>query len=163
MFENGDLHKAYLGKHANELVLVSSQQVAEVYRQRGLMIPVEVSSTLQYLGDQPKPSMADMARDLAVPHQLVAQRVKKLINIGCVKRRPDPNDARRTQLVLTAKGRQQHKLLVQAMADTAVVYQTLYDEIGCDLPAMLCAAIKALKDRPLSQRFEDAFDIPQIP
>ncbi len=157
MFNVGEMHKAYLGKHANELVQVSSEQVALIYRERGLVIPVEVSSTLQYLGDNPKTSTAQIARDLAVPHQLAAQRIGKLLTLKCVNRRPDPADARRSQLALTANGKRQYELLVQAMRDTAKVYQGLYDEIGCDLPAMLRSAISALKAKPLSVRFAETF------
>ncbi|MFK7958640.1 MAG: MarR family transcriptional regulator [Lysobacterales bacterium] len=157
MFNHGEMHKAYLGKHANELVQVSSEQVAQIYRERGMVIPVEVSSTLQYLGDNPKSSTADAARDLAVPHQLAAQRIRKLITLKCVNRRADPGDARRTQLILTTKGQRQYALLVRAMQDTAQVYQGLYEEIGCDLPAMLRKAIDALRARPLSERFVETF------
>lgn len=149
------IRNAYLGKHALDLVRVTSDQVADVYVKRGIAIPVELSSTLHSLSYRDGASLTDIAVTLDLPHQLVAQRVGKLLDRGLIKRRPDPDDKRRTKLCLTRQGVEQAHRLRQCMRDMAEVYGALYDEIGCDLPAVLTAALDAIASRPLVERFAD--------
>lgn len=73
------LRKAYLGKHAQNLLFLSSGQVADVYLDRGITIPVRLSSTLQFISQQSGASLADIARALEIPHQLISQRTEKLL------------------------------------------------------------------------------------
>lgn len=144
--------KAYLGKHCFDLMTLSSEQVAEVYAQRGLLIPLEVSSTLQYVHRNEPLSVADLAKALKLPHQLASQRVEKLSKAGFVRRKPDPNDGRRFHLQLTKTGREQAERLEQCMADMARVYEEMFNEIGCDLSEMLPAATAALRSEPIAER-----------
>lgn len=153
-FDSETTRKAYLGKHCFDLLNLSSEQAAEVYLQVGLVIPLEVSSTLQYIHRQGTLSVADIAKALKLPHQLATQRVDKLANAGLVRRKPDPKDKRRFCLQLTKKGREQAELLKQCMEDIAQVYETMFKEIGCDLSKMLPAATAALKSVPIAERLE---------
>lgn len=163
-FEHSEfMRKAYLGKLASELILVASEQVERIYRQRGLTVPVETSSVLHFIGDNPGSTSAQICRALDLPHQLVGQRLKKLDKHGCLTRQGDPEDARRTLLELTPHGQDQHRRLVQTMADTAVVYSDLYREIGCELPDVLAKAIEALRQKPLSRRFAETFHDEEAP
>ena len=157
-FNNTGTNKqAFLGKSAQDLVFLSSEQVLEIYQQRNIIIAVEVSSTLQYLYQNNNSALADIATALDLPHQLVAQRTAKLLKLQLIEKHPDPQDKRRTILELTDLGRQQAELLVQCMQDMALVYGQLYQEINCDLPQKLQDAIQALKHKPLTQRFEEMF------
>ncbi len=151
-FDSNTTRKAYLGKHCLDLLTLSSDQAAEVYAQRGLAIPLEVSSTLQYLHRQGSLSVADIAKALNLPHQLASQRVEKLAKAKLVRRKADPNDKRRFQLLLTEKGREQAELLEQCMADIARIYEELFQEIGCDLSETLPAATAALQSVPIAER-----------
>ncbi len=153
----GLLQNAYLGKLAQDLLYLSSDQVLQIYLQRGLLIPVETSSTLAYLFENPDSSLSNIAVALEIPHQLAAQRVAKLIKLELVDKRPDQHDGRRTVLELSASGRQQAMLLNQCMEDMAIVYDDLYREIECDLPIKLQQAIDALKRKNLSTRFAETF------
>ena len=133
----------------------TSAQVADIYTQRGIDIPVELSSTLHSLSYRDGASLTEIAAVLDQPHQLVAQRVKKLIAQGLVVRRRDPDDKRRFELTLTENGAEQARKLRQCMRDMARVYSELYVEIGCDLPAKLVAAMEAISTRSLADRFDD--------
>ncbi len=152
------IRKAYLGKHAQELLLQSSEQVRVVYEQRGIVIPVVVSSVLHFIYTDPRTSLADISKGLKLPHQLVAQRIEKLDRLGLIEKHPDPADKRRSEFHLTSAGRQQAMRLKQCMEDTALVYSDLYDEIGCDLAQALLDAINALERKPLSARFAEKFE-----
>ncbi len=148
---------AYLGKLASQLTTVTSEQMQTIYANRGLTIPVLVSSVLHFISKHEDSSLADIARGLGLQHQLVAQRIKKLQALDLVVKDPDPLDARRTQYTLTHSGRDQAALLIKCMEDTAVVYRALFAEIECDLINALTAAIDAVKARPLPARFAEEF------
>ncbi|MFB9375239.1 MarR family winged helix-turn-helix transcriptional regulator [Algimonas porphyrae] len=146
--------QAYLGKAAHDLVRLTSDQVADIYDRRQIIIPVELSSTLHSLSLKSGSSLTEIASTLGLPHQLVAQRVRKLISLGLLERRPDATDGRRFELHLTDYGHDQADRLRVCMRDMSRVYEGLYEEIGCDLPAILGAAMKAIRDHSLVDRFE---------
>ena len=152
---NGLSQKAYLGKLAQDLLYLSSEQVLQIYTQRGLVIPVETSSTLAYLYHKQSAALSDIAGALDVPHQLAAQRVAKLLKLNLIDKQPDHQDARRSVLQLTVSGDKQAELLNHCMEDMAVVYAALYREIDCDLPVKLQLAIDALKHKNLATRFNE--------
>lgn len=149
--------KAYLGKHAQNLILTSSNQAQSVYQERGIIIPVSASSVLQFLCQNEGASLADISRALEIPHQLVAQRIEKLIKLALLKKEPDPSDKRRSGFFLTNHGTDQARRLIVCMVDMAAVYDDLYDEIGCDLAQVLLNAIKALEGNSLASRFSSKF------
>lgn len=146
-------HDAYLGKRLQDLLTLSHQQMQSVYEKRGLIISVEGSSTLQVLKPGTKLALADLARILEQPHQLVAQRIQKLVRLDLVIKQSDPLDGRRTEYVLTTHGEQQWQLLNSLMIDGIDVNRALFDEIGIDLLGGLDAAISALHTRSFAERF----------
>jgi len=148
---------AYLGKHALRLTAATSEQMQVVYSQRGIDIPLEVSSVLHYLYKNDGASLANCSKALAIKHQLCAQRVSKLMKLGLVRKQPDPEDARRTQLVLTKDGLSQAELLVSCMEDTAEIYRDLFKEIECDLTEAIGSALAAIQRKTLSDRFAQKF------
>jgi DNA-binding MarR family transcriptional regulator len=132
-----------------------------VYRDRGLDIPVKGSSTLQALRPDTKLSLSDLARILNQPHQLVAQRIKKLLASGLAEASPDPNDGRRTEYRLTEEGSSQWQILNEIMSEAGAVNQQLFDEIEVDLITSLDAAIDHLTDFGLHQRFRTSLPKPK--
>ena len=154
-FDSRTTRTAYLGKHCFDLLTLSSEQASEVYAQRGLLIPLEVSSTLEYIHRRKSLSVADLSKALRLKHQLVTQRVEKLVKAGLVKRKPDPNDNRRYILQLNKKGREQADLLQQCMKDIASIYEQMFEEIGCDLSDKLPAATAALQSKSIAERLAE--------
>ena len=149
--------KAYLGKHAQNLLLKSSDQVKDVYQQRGIVIPVAVSSTLECISRNKGVSLADISKTLNLPHQLVAQRISKLLKLNLAEKRSDPNDKRRSEYFLNSVGEDQACRLRTCMEDMSIIYEDMYKEIGCDLSQMLLSAIDALDRKSLAHRFHEKF------
>lgn len=146
---------AFLGKAAQDLLHLSSEQVAVIYKRRGLVVPVEVSSTLLYLSQHEHVVLTDVSTALDIAHQLAAQRVAKLSKLELLEKRSDPGDRRRAYLQLTRAGLEQARILERCMVDMSVVYGRLFEEIGCDLAGKLNEAIDALKHRDLAARIDD--------
>lgn len=147
-------HEAYLGKRLQDLLDLAHLQMKDVYAEAGLIIPVEGSSTLQSLKPGAGRALADLARSLDQPHQLVAQRLDKLKALKLVTRRADPKDGRRFEYFLTAEGEVQWRLLDTLMQRLIEVNRALFKEIECDLVSRLDDAVKALKSRAYTQRFD---------
>lgn len=148
---------AYLGKFAQDFLMKSSEQMKQVYHDRGIAIPVLLSSVLHFLAENEGASIADVSKGLNLQHQHVAQRVQKLLALELVTKHEDINDRRRTEYHLTGKGKGEARRLIQCMKDTAQIYEELFAEIECDLIAGLRAAIGSIEARPLTQRFNQAF------
>lgn len=146
---------AYLGKHAQNLIFKTLEQEAEIYEMRGIVFPVRASSTIEMINRKPGISLSEIGRALGFPHQLVAQRIKILSQMSLIEKRADPKDRRRSGFYLTRIGKKQAMLLQCCVEDISQVYAELYEEIGCDLPAKLILAIKALENQPIIQRLEE--------
>ena len=149
------MRTAYLGKFAQNLILKTLEQEQEIYETRGVVFPVRVSSTVEMIKRRPGISLSEIGRALSFPHQLVAQRIKLLSQMSLIEKRLDPSDRRRFGFFLTRTGQEQAKLLQSCVEDISRVYSDLYEEVGCDLPAKLDAAMAALESRPILQRLED--------
>jgi DNA-binding MarR family transcriptional regulator len=96
--------------------------------------------------------VADIAKTLEQPHQLVTQRIELLIELGIVRRADDPDDRRRKIVVLTVKGSEQHRRLNACLVRAKAAFAALFREIECDLPAVVLRAMEALERSPLSAR-----------
>ena len=144
---------AYLGKRLQDLLTVSEGQMKSVYAAHGLVIPVEGSSTLHILAPGTWMSLTEIARALGQSHQLIAQRIGKLLKFGLVVRRDDPNDGRRSEYGLTHDGEDQWRRLDMLMVETARVNKALFDEIGCHLIRALDSAREALAKQDYQTRF----------
>jgi len=153
------LQNAYLGKFAQDLMFQTSEQMDVVYRSRGITIPVLLSSTLHFLAENKGASVADVSKGLGLQHQLVAQRIQKLLDMRLISKRKDRSDRRRTEYHLTSSGQEQADRLIACMTDTAVIYEELFAEIECDLVKALSKASSAIQGKSLSQRFDEIFPV----
>lgn len=139
----------YLEKFNQELLL----QVQDLYVARKLVIPAAASSTLQCLYLNEGTSSADIAKILCMSHQLITQHIEKLLKLSIVVKKSDQKDRRRQIICLTPFGIEQATLLSQTIDDAAAIYDSLFEEIGCHIPALLDRADEALKRRSLNERF----------
>ena len=151
---SNSFHRAYLGKRLQDLLDLTHVQMKLVYESHGLIIPVEGSSTLQALRPGSRQALADLARTLNQPHQLVAQRLEKLVRLGLAERSPDRNDKRRFEFALTQAGTEQWHLLDRIMRNAIDVNKGLFEEINIDLIEALDNAISHLNERGLQDRFK---------
>lgn len=146
------LRGAFVANQLERLVELIVAQGEELLRQAGVQFPSRAASTVLLIGDKGEIAVADIAKALAQPHQLVTQRIELLMDLGIVKRANDPADGRRKIVVLTAKGVEQYRRLKARLAQAQTAFAALFAEIGCDLPAFALRAVEALKQRPLAQR-----------
>ncbi|MEM7278268.1 MAG: MarR family transcriptional regulator [Pseudomonadota bacterium] len=143
---------AFLGHLLQRLVDLINTQGDELLAAAGLSLPSRAVSSLLLLGDQGQISAADMAQQLNQPHQLVTQRVDKLMALGLVARFDDPSDGRRKILGLTRKGKKELRMLEGCLHDAERRFQRLYEQIECDLSAITIRAMKALSLNPVADR-----------
>jgi DNA-binding MarR family transcriptional regulator len=140
---------------ANQLERLAALIVAQgdaLLEDAGVSFPPRAVSTVLLMGERGGMSVADIAKTLAQPHQLVTQRIELLIELGIVRRADDPDDGRRKIVVLTAKGIEQARRLGVCLARAKAAFAGLFKEIDCDLPSVILRAMQALERSPLSAR-----------
>lgn len=147
-----DLHDAFLGNLLIRLLDAIEVQGDELYDRAGLSFPPRASSTILLISESDGVTTADIARELHQPHQLATQRVETLIASGLLRRKADPEDARRKKLTLTHKGRREAALLQETLSDAQEMFQDVYDEIGANLAEYAFLAMDALTRSSMCDR-----------
>jgi DNA-binding MarR family transcriptional regulator len=145
---------AFTAKMALDFAMLVSRQAESVYQSMGISFPVTASSTVLYLTQVKAASLAEIARTLGHPHQLIAQRLKTLRKLELIESKPDLSDRRRTAYILTKKGKSQGNRLQKYCSEADRIFCDLSDEIGVDLLSALRNAHATLQDLPLSRRFK---------
>lgn len=141
----------FLGRLCDELSDLIERQSATLFEQEGLVIPVRSCSLMAALARTEPVSAASLADALGRSHQLVSQKLPKLVKLGLIEAQPDPEDARRKLYRLTPYGREQMALFVrlQPMLDRG--YAELFAQVG-DGAEMIRTTIRALLEKPLHER-----------
>lgn len=114
--------------------------------------PPRTSSTLLALDTMGPMSVTELAARLRQSHQLAQQWVTDLRARGLVRSASDPNDARRSVISLTPKGRREVAKLRQAIAPIEVATQALLDEISPGLLDSLWLVEGSLRTTPFIDR-----------
>lgn len=148
-----ELSRTFLGRLSEQLSELIEQQSAEVFRRAGLVIPVKSASLLGAVASLGPVSVSDLVRALSRSHQLIQQKMPKLVALDLVTRRPDPRDQRVILIEITDKGREQLALLDGLASEFDRAYAQMEEEAGPVFEG-LNRAIQALKARPLIDRME---------
>lgn len=146
-----ELDRTFLGRLSEQLSELIEQQSAEVFQRAGIVIPVKSSSLLGAIATLGPVSVADLVRALDRSHQLIQQKMPKLMTLGLVSRRPDPDDQRVILIELTDRGREQLALLDGLDPE----FERAYAEMEADAGPVfdgIKRAITSLKSRPLIDR-----------
>ena len=146
-----ELSRTFLGRLSEQLSELIEQQSAEVFKRAGLVIPVKSSSLLGAIATLGPVSVSELVRVLNRSHQLIQQKIPKLVTLGLVTRRQAPDDQRVILIEMTDKGREQLALL-DALAPE---FDRAYAEMEIDAGPVFDSidrAITALKSRPLIDR-----------
>jgi DNA-binding MarR family transcriptional regulator len=154
-----DIHPlsgAFFANRLDRLADLIVAQGEELLRDAGLDMPSRTVSLILLIGDKRQISAAEIASLLEQPHQLVTQRAEILIDLKLVERRDDPADGRRKMLVLTKGGQEQYHALQIRLAEAANAFSALFKEIDCDLSALVTRATRALDEKPLLKRVQNA-------
>ena len=148
-----ELNRTFLGRLSEQLSDLIEQQSAEVFKRAGLVIPVKSSSLMGAIATLGPVSVAELGRQLDRSHQLIQQKVPKLVKLGLVTRQPDPEDQRVTLIEITDKGREQLALLDSLDGAFIRAYAEMEADAGPVFDA-ISRAISSLKSRPLIDRMD---------
>jgi DNA-binding MarR family transcriptional regulator len=146
-----ELSRTFLGRLSEQLSDLIEQQSAKVFERAGLVIPVKSSFLLSAITTLGPVSASDLVRALNRSHQLIQQKIPKLLKLGLITRRPDPDDRRVMLIETTDKGREQLALFEQLAPRFDQAYAELEEDTGPVFDA-INRAIGALKSRPLVER-----------
>lgn len=141
----------YLGRAVERLSILIEEQSQSVFDTMGIVIPVRSCSLMTVLATLGAASATDLARELGHSHQLVIQKLPKLIRLGLVQQRNDDDDARRRIFELTDEGLQQLRKFEDCTSLIRDAYVGLFAEVG-DVRQFVDRAINALNERPLDKR-----------
>jgi len=148
-----ELNRTYLGRLSEQLSELIEQQSAEVFKRAGLVIPVKSSSLLSAIAMLGPVSVADLGRALDRSHQLLQQKIPKLVTLGLVSRQPDPADQRVNLIAITERGRDQLALLDSLDGAFERAYAEMEQDAGPVFDAIK-RAIQSLQARPLAARMD---------
>jgi len=146
-----ELDRTFLGRLSEQLSELIEQQSAEVFKRVGIVIPVKSSSLLGAIATLGPVSVADLVRALDRSHQLIQQKIPKLLALDLVSRRPDPNDLRINLIEITDRGREQLALLDGLTPEFERAYAEMEQEAGPVFDTV-ARAIRSLKARSLNDR-----------
>jgi DNA-binding MarR family transcriptional regulator len=148
-----ELNRTFLGRLSEQLSELIEQQSAEVFKRAGLVIPVKSSSLLGAIATLGPVSVSDLVRALNRSHQLILQKIPKLVTLGLVTRRPAPHDQRIILIEITEKGREQLALLDGLAGAFDRAYAEMEEDAGPVFDG-INRAINALTARPLVDRMD---------
>lgn len=148
-----ELNRTFLGRLSEQLSELIEQQSAEVFKRAGLVIPVKSSSLMGAIATLGPVSVADLGRALDRSHQLIQQKIPKLVKLELVTRQPDPQDQRVTLIAITDKGREQLALLDSLDGEFERAYAEMEQDAGPVFDTIK-RAIKSLQAQPLAERMD---------
>lgn len=146
-----ELNRLFVGRLSEKLSDLIEQQSAAVFDRAGLTVPVRSCSLLIAIGAQGPTSVSGLAQALDRSHQVIQQKIPKLIKLGLVTRRPHPEDNRAMLIEITSEGRDQLALFESLAPHFERAYAELEDEAGFVF-ATIARAIDSLEQRPLTAR-----------
>lgn len=145
---------AFLASMANRLSDLISEEGSKMLKQKGLSTPSTDVSFMLFLSEHNGASIADIANAQGFSHQRVASRISHLEKRELVIRKASETDQRCKAVFLTDKGTQEAIALADVYKNAAKAIEALFLETGDDLMEKLQTAIKALQQKPLTQRIE---------
>lgn len=144
----------FLGRTVERLSTLIETQCEVIFKQHGVIIPVKSCSLMTQLARLEHATAADLARALNVSHQLVLQKLPKLMRLRLITATQDLEDARKKSFSLTAKGKTQIEIFLRCRELIKPAYAGLFDEVG-DLFSLTNRFIGALEEKPLSKRIRN--------
>lgn len=146
-------NSALLAYYLRRLSDKISEETGPLLEERGIELAPRTVSVALSLSAHPGATTTDLADWLGLSHQLVSQRLAKLIASGLAEHEVSPADRRRRQHLLTAKGEEEVEKMKPFLADVQRIFDELFGQIQVDLLAAARKAIHALEDRTITQRF----------
>lgn len=152
----------FLGRTVERLSTLIETQSEAIFKEHGVLIPVKSCSLMTQLARLEHATAADLARALNVSHQLVLQKLPKLLRLRLISATQDLEDARKKSFRLTATGKKQIEIFIGCRDLINQAYAGLFDEVG-DLFSLTNTFIGALEKKPLSERIRNPQSEPAQP
>lgn len=143
----------FLARLADRLSTTLEEQTAEVFNRYAIEIPVRSCSLMVTIANLGTASPAELSTALGQSHQLVAQKIPKLLKLRLISQSKDPNDARRKIFKVTKKGHEQLQKFAECSSLIQLAYSKLFAEVG-DLHSMLNEVNKLLQKTSMIERLE---------
>ncbi|MBS0225938.1 MAG: winged helix DNA-binding protein [Proteobacteria bacterium] len=144
----------FLGRAVERLSILIAEQSQMVFDTMGIVIPVRSCSLMTILAVRGTASASDLARELGHSHQLVMQKIPKLLRLGLIQQRNDESDARRKIFQLTDQGVLQLAKFERSAALIRMAYERLFAEVG-DIRQFVDRTADALIEKPLHKRIHE--------
>lgn len=146
--------QAFLARRIAQFHDLLADQGQALLEARGVALDSRLGSCLYLIGQRSGLSVAELAAELDLSHQLATYRVKKLRADGLAEQSRDPDDRTRYVLTLTDEGQAVWQALHASLGDFARVYNALFEELGVDLFDAISRARQALRQSSLLERAE---------
>lgn len=141
----------FLGRTVERLSILIAEQSKAAFDDMGIVVPVRSCSLMIVLANLGTASASDLAKELGHSHQLVMQKIPKLLSLGLIQHRIDDEDARRRIFRLTDEGVKQLAKFEQCGMLLRAAYERLFAEVG-DVKNLIDRTASALKATPLVKR-----------
>jgi len=146
---------SFLGKYSQDLGNLIGSQMESVFAAEKIVIPVKSCSIIFMLGHFKEASLVELALSLEQSHQLVKQKIPKLISLDLIDQKNDPNDGRRKIFFLTAKGKRQLKKFQEFRNVASDLVEDLSREIGLDVFQAISNSLHSLKKKTMIERYKE--------
>lgn len=143
--------KHFTARLTEELSELIAAQSEDLFRAFGIDIPVKSCSLMLAIRACEPASARTLSDALVRSHQLVSQKLPKLLRLGLIAIEDDPADGRQKLYRLTAEGRAQLARFQDLRRSLENAYDGLERDAG-PLSQVLRAAIGALRAQPLADR-----------
>ncbi len=143
----------FLGRTVERLSALIAEQSETVFKDMGIVIPVRSCSLMMVLAKLDAATASDLARELGQSHQLVMQKILKLIRLGLISFDQDENDARRKVFCLTQEGAHQLGKFEQCRIAIRRAYDGLFAEVG-DVYGVVTRTAIALNEKTVNDRIK---------
>ncbi|WP_439636121.1 MarR family winged helix-turn-helix transcriptional regulator [Oceanicaulis sp.] len=142
---------AFIGRRSEALSDLIQDQSQAVFDLAGITIPVKSCSLMIAIKAMGPASITDLAEALSRSHQVLLQKTPRLIKLGLIESRPDPDNRRRKLFEATAHGAEQLERLQEILPRIEAAYEDLVSETG-EIAGVLKAALTALEKTDLKTR-----------
>jgi len=148
------LNSSFLAHFARRLADLIIEQGSELLRDLELTTPTTSISTLLFIANNANVTVATIAEELGVSHQMATQRINLLEKLLLIERQPLPNDKRAKQVTLTELGKAEVKILFPFTQQMKEIFEQLEAEVGCELTKVIRRTELSLLNKSIKERLK---------
>lgn len=150
-YQNTFADRHFLGRLCEDLSDLIAAQSTDLLEREGISIPSKSCSLMIAIAQCQPASAKALSVALDRSHQLVSQKLPKLVKLNLIECEVNEADQREKLYKLTREGREQIERFQLLQGRLEQCYKDLFDEVG-EVSKTVGDAINALKERPLIDR-----------